>query len=115
MLYLDGRRGSLVPAVIALSNHPDAFGKIFNIGSDQEIEVISRAEKIKEITDSSSPIMSVPYEDAYEFGFEDMDRRVPNLSRIRQRTGYKPTKTLDEMLPAISAGLEKREHPVHSR
>lgn len=107
--------GDVVDALISLSQNRDAVGKVFNIGSDEEVAITVLAEKVKRITNSRSPIRFVPYEEAYESGFEDMPRRVPDLQRIRELTGYRPTKTLDEMLHAISTSLQKKAYTVHSR
>lgn len=100
--------GDVVNAMIALSEHPDAVGKVFNIGSDKEITILDLAEKVKKITGSPSPVKLIPYDEAYESGFEDMPRRIPNLQRIRQLIGYRPTKTLDEMLRAILVHSSKK-------
>ncbi|MFN0060025.1 MAG: NAD-dependent epimerase/dehydratase family protein [Planctomycetota bacterium] len=75
---------------IALSERAGTVGRIFNIGSDQEISIRALAELVQNVTDSSSPILQIPYESAYERGFEDMPRRVPDLTRIRQEIGYAP-------------------------
>ncbi len=93
--------GDVVGALIALSNHPEAVGKVFNIGNDEEVTILELAQKIKKITGSQSPIQMIPYDQAYEAGFEDMHRRIPSLDRIRQLVGFKPTKTLDQMLETI--------------
>lgn len=100
--------GDVVNAMIALSEHPDAVGRVFNIGADEEIKIIDLAHKVKQITGSRSPITLIPYDEAYESGFEDMPRRVPNLKRIRELIRYKPTKTLEGMLRAIVASSSKR-------
>lgn len=100
--------GDVVNAMIALSQHRDAVGKIFNVGADEEIKIIDLAHKVKEITGSLSPIKLTPYDEAYEPGFEDMPRRIPDLQRIRQLIGYKPSKTLDEMLRVIVDSSSKK-------
>jgi len=87
--------------MIALSEHPQAVGEIFNIGSTEEITIEELARKVKEITDSSSPIVYIPYEEAYEVGFEDMRRRVPNLSKIRNLIGYESEVGLEEILVRV--------------
>lgn len=93
--------GDVVNALIGLSDHPEAVGRVFNIGSDEEVTILELAQRIKKITGSQSSIRMIPYDQAYESGFEDMHRRIPNLDRIRQLIGYKPTKILDQMLDAI--------------
>ena len=97
--------GDVVHAMIALSQHPAAVGNVFNIGSDEEITILDLANKVKQLAGSASPIQLVPYHEAYESGFEDMPRRIPDLRRIRRLIGYKPTKSLDEMLLAMAASL----------
>lgn len=93
--------GDVVNAMIALGDHCEAVGRIFNIGNDEETTIIELATKVKKITGSQSPIKFVSYDEAYEYGFEDMPRRVPDLQRVRRIIGYKPTKTLGEMLTVI--------------
>ncbi len=100
--------GDVVNALIALSEHPEAVGRVFNIGSDEEVTILELAERIKKITNSQSLIKLVPYDQAYETGFEDMPRRVPDLRRIRQLIGYSQSKTLDEILGAVFESLEKQ-------
>lgn len=95
--------GDTVDAFIALSEHPRAVGKVFNIGSDQEITINALAERVRTITQSCSPIQHIPYDQAYEAGFEDMPRRLPDLRRIRELIGFKPSKTPDEILSEISS------------
>jgi nucleoside-diphosphate-sugar epimerase len=96
-----GYVGDVVNAVIALMNHPDAVGQIFNIGSDEEISIMDLAKKVKAIIDSQSEIVKIPYEEAYEQGFEDMARRVPDLSKIKKLIGYTPKVKLDEIITRV--------------
>jgi UDP-glucose 4-epimerase len=93
--------GDIVDALIALTEHPDAIGKVFNIGHDQEVTIRELAERVISLTHSRSSIQIIPYDQAYEAGFEDMHRRIPSLERIQKLIGYKPTKTLDQILEAI--------------
>lgn len=94
--------GDVVRALVVLVRHPDAVGRVFNIGSDEEVTILQLAERIQALTGSSSLIRRIPYEEAYAAGFEDMHRRIPCLDRIRKLIGYQPTtKTLDQMLQAI--------------
>jgi len=90
--------GDIVSAVLLLSGHPEAVGQVFNIGTDEEITIEGLAKKIKQLTTSSSPIVRVPYEKAYDGGFEDMKRRVPDLTKIKSLVDYSPTVSLDELL-----------------
>jgi UDP-glucose 4-epimerase len=99
--------GDVANALVALSDHPDAVGKVFNIGGEEEVTILELAERVRKITRSRSTIRIIPYDQAYESGFEDMHRRIPGLERIRQLIGYKPTKTLDQMLDAIVISQSK--------
>ncbi|MFC1678615.1 GDP-mannose 4,6-dehydratase [Elusimicrobiota bacterium] len=85
-------------AMTRLMEEPGAVGKVFNIGSQSEISIRDLAERIREAAGSSSEIVLVPYDKAYEVGFEDMSRRVPDLARIRALIGYEPTMSLDDII-----------------
>ena len=93
--------GDVVRAVVALIDEPGAVGQVFNIGNGQEITIGALAERIRTLTGSSSNIVRIPYEQAYEQGFEDMPRRVPDISKIRALVGYEPTVGLDEILSRV--------------
>lgn len=88
-------------ALIAVAEHPEAVGEVYNIGGDHEISMLELAEKIKHLTESASNIVFVPYDQAYEAGFEDMMRRVPDIAKIRALIGYSPKVKLDAMLASI--------------
>lgn len=91
----------VVTALIAIAEHPQAVGEVYNIGSDHEISMLELAERIKHLTESASNIVFVPYDEAYEAGFEDMMRRVPDIAKIRALIGYNPKVDLDAMLTSI--------------
>jgi UDP-glucose 4-epimerase len=93
--------GDVVSALIALMNEPRAVGQVFNIGNGREITIQDLAEKIRTMTGSASQIVQIPYDQAYESGFEDMPRRVPDIRKIGALVGYKPTVELDETLARI--------------
>jgi UDP-glucose 4-epimerase len=97
--------GDVIRAVVALINDPRAVGQVFNIGNGSEISIGDLALRIKAMTGSASPIVKVPYDQAYEAGFEDMPRRVPDISKIRALIGYEPTVELDEILTRVIASL----------
>jgi UDP-glucose 4-epimerase len=101
--------GDVVRGLIALIQEPQAVGQVFNIGSGQEISIAALADKIKGMTASASEIKLIPYEQAYESGFEDMPRRVPDISRIRGLVGYEPQVVLDDILRAVIADFEGRD------
>ncbi len=107
-VYGDGQQsrcftwvGDAVRAIIDLSLHPQAVGQVFNIGSEQEITIMDLARMVRDVARSSSEITLVPYDQAYEEGFEDMGRRVPDLSKIRNLTGYKPTVDLPNIVTQV--------------
>jgi len=91
----------VVPALFDLMNCEDAVGRVVNIGSDEEVSINHLAERIKELTGSTSQIIYIPYEKAYMEGFEDMVRRVPNINLAKKLIGFKPQYSLDETLKFI--------------
>jgi UDP-glucose 4-epimerase len=93
--------GDVVDALIALAQEPRAVGEVFNIGNTGEVTMHDLAEKVKAMTGSHSPIRLIPYDEAYEAGFEDMPRRVPDISKIRALIGYEPKLGLDEILRRV--------------
>jgi len=93
--------GDVVRAMVALIDEPRAVGQVFNIGNGNEITIRELAEKVKKMTGSGSEIIMVPYDQAYEAGFEDMPRRVPDIGRIHALVGYRPTVDLDETLTRV--------------
>jgi len=88
----------VAPALAGLLSTPKSFGKVFNVGSQEEISILDLARKVVEMTASKSEIKIIPYEEAYSGGFEDMQRRVPDLSRIHGLLGYEPKYSLDDIL-----------------
>jgi len=98
----------VVQGVFGLFENRSAEGRVFNVGSPEEISIMNLAERIKELTESTSEIQVVPYEVAYETGFEDMQRRRPDISRIRETTGWEPTRGLDQILEDVMADLRDR-------
>jgi UDP-glucose 4-epimerase len=91
----------VVRAIADLMSRDDVFGEVFNIGSDEEISIADLALRIKHMTASSSEIALIPYEEAYEEGFEDMFRRIPDTTKIQHLIGWKPTKSLDAILADV--------------
>ena len=87
-----------VHAMIRIATHPVSPGEIFNIGGKEEISILDLAQRTKTLLKSSSPITFVPYEEAYEAGFEDMKRRVPDISKIQTWVNYIPRFTIDNMI-----------------
>jgi UDP-glucose 4-epimerase len=95
-----------VRGVLGLVDEPTANGEVFNLGSDEETTIAELAQMVKELTASRSAIEFVPYERAYEEGFEDMRRRVPDLSKIRNTIGYEPQVRLAELLQRVVEHFE---------
>ncbi|MBI4832681.1 MAG: GDP-mannose 4,6-dehydratase, partial [Candidatus Lindowbacteria bacterium] len=97
----------IVEGTIALAEHPAAVGEIFNLGSMEPVTIEELAQKIITITDSSSPIHYIPYEQAYEKGFEDLRRRVPDTSKAKRVVGFEPKTSLDELLRKVIDYFER--------
>ncbi len=76
----------------------DAHGEVFNVGAQEEISILALADRVREMTGSDSEIHVIPYDEAYEEGFEDMPRRYPDISKIGAAIGWAPTRSLDEIL-----------------
>jgi UDP-glucose 4-epimerase len=93
--------GDVVGALMKLMVEPRAVGEVFNIGNTEEVTILGLAERVKALTGSASPIVTIPYDQAYEAGFEDMPRRVPDLAKIRQLIGYEPSVGLDEIIRRV--------------
>ncbi len=107
-VFGDGRQsrcfswvGDVVEALIDLAGHPSAVGQVFNLGHEREISIADLAALVKARTGSGSEIVYIPYDEAYEEGFEDMPRRVPDLSRVRELIGFEPTVSLEEIVDAV--------------
>ena len=99
--------GDVVDALMRLVDEPKAIGEVFNVGNGQEISILGLAEKIKEMTGSQSEIVKVPYDQAYGEGFEDMPRRVPDITKLQKFTGYEPKVQLTEILTRVIAHFQK--------
>ena len=114
-VYGDGRQtrcfgyvGDAVKSLMLLMDHPDTAGEIFNVGTTDEVSINHLAERILGLTGSSSKIVHVPYEQAYEAGFEDMPRRVPDTSKAARVIGFTPRTSLEDILRSVIA--ERRAH-----
>ena len=91
----------VVNALTRLMEEPKAEGDIFNIGNDHEITINELAEKVKAMTGSDSEIEHIPYEKAYGPGFEDMERRCPNIDKVKKLVGFKPERDLDAIVQDV--------------
>jgi UDP-glucose 4-epimerase len=97
----------VVDALTRLLDNPNCFGQVINVGNDQEVSIKGLAERAINLTGSKSAIEYVPYEKVYGDGFEDMQRRVPSLDKVKQLIGYQPTRTLDDIINDVSAEFTK--------
>jgi len=109
-VYGDGKQtrcfchvADVVGALMALAGYADAVGQVFNIGSDDEITIEYLAEQVKAILGSKSDIVHIPYDDAYEEGFEDMRRRAPDITKVRALTGFEPKNDLTAIIRDVAA------------
>jgi len=107
-VFGDGRQSrsfthvaDVVGALVKLVSEPKAIGQVINLGNTQEVTIQALAERVRELSGSTSPIKLVPYDEAYESGFEDMPRRVPDLSKAEAMIGYKTRFTLDDILTQV--------------
>jgi UDP-glucose 4-epimerase len=108
-----GYVGDVVGALVKLMDRDEAVGQVFNIGSNEEVSIMELARRVKEMTGSTSEIVTVPYDEAYEEGFEDMPRRVPDITKIGQLVGFRPTRTLDQILADVIAFQVDGAAPVN--
>lgn len=93
--------GDVAQGIVSLIDEPRAVGEIFNIGGEEEITIKDLASKVKAVTGSSSRIEYIPYSEAYQEGFEDMERRVPDISKIQTLVGYRNTRDTDAILAKV--------------
>ena len=93
--------GDVVDALVKLAGESKAVGDVFNIGSTNEVSIQDLAERVKKMTKSASPIVNVPYDVAYEAGFEDMPRRVPDITKIQSLVGFAPRMELEDIIRSV--------------
>jgi UDP-glucose 4-epimerase len=104
--------GDTVAALLKLLDAPDSVGQVFNIGSSEEISIEALAGLIKTKLNSSSPICYIPYDKAYEAGFEDMPRRVPSTVKIERYVGWQPSTSLDTTIDLIAEYFRQKQKPL---
>lgn len=109
-VYGDGKQtrcfgyvGDVVGALMKLMDKDEAIGQVFNIGSNEEVSILELAGRVKELTGSQSEIVFVPYDEAYEEGFEDMPRRIPDIGKVHALVGFQPEMKLDGILQKVIA------------
>jgi UDP-glucose 4-epimerase len=114
-VFGDGRQSrsfthvaDVVGALLKLVNEPKAIGQVINLGNTQEVTIQALAERVRELSGSDSPIKLVPYDEAYESGFEDMPRRVPDLTKVHGLIGYQPRHSLDDILNQVIDYFRRR-------
>ena len=93
--------GDVVDALVALASEPRAIGGVYNIGNTGEVTIADLAARVKEVTASTSAIQLIPYDEAYEAGFEDMPRRVPDITKLRELIGFAPKMALDDIIKTV--------------
>jgi UDP-glucose 4-epimerase len=98
-----GYVGDVVGALVKLMDHPGAVGEVYNIGSNEEVSILELANRVKQLTGSRSEIVFQPYRDAYGDDFEDMPRRIPDITKINQLVDFRPTRSLNEILESVIA------------
>lgn len=101
----------VVAALTALIGHPGAQGMVFNVGSDEEIAIGTLAERVRALAESDSEIRRIPYRDAWNEQFEDMERRVPDLTRVRALLGFRPPRTLNQIIGDVIAHARSEPAP----
>jgi UDP-glucose 4-epimerase len=99
----------VVRALLLLMEHPAATGQVFNVGSTEEISILDLAKLVKKLSGSDSEIRLVPYDEAYQPGFQDLHRRVPNIEKISKLTGFKPRVKLREIVAHV---IESKRHEM---
>ena len=104
-----------VRAVVGLLDCADAAGEVYNVGNTDEISINELAERVIERTGSDSDIVHVPYEEVYGPGFEDMKRRTPDLTKIRDAIGYEPRHSTDDILGSVIEYFENRDNTAAER
>ena len=114
-VYGDGQQtrcfcfvGDVVTGLLALMDHPDASGRAYNLGGTEEVSMEQLARKIVDVVGSSSTVRFIPYDEAYEEGFEDMQRRVPDTTRAHELVGFAPEVGLDEILQRVVDDQRRR-------
>lgn len=102
-----GHVADVVEGLTKLIENPACFGTVVNLGNNEEVSINELAKRAIDLTGSSSEIRYIPYDEVYGAGFEDMQRRVPNLEKAKRLIGYQPTRTLDDIINDVAADLRK--------
>lgn len=118
-VFGDGRQtrcfchvGDVVDAIVRLMDEPKAVGQVFNLGSDEEVSMNDLARRVIELTGSASTLQHISYEQAYGQKFDDLTRRVPDLTRINGSIGFRPRRGLDEIIRSVIRYARERSHSM---
>jgi UDP-glucose 4-epimerase len=122
LVHGDGRQtrcfchvSDVVRALVDLPRQQRAVGQVYNVGGTEEVSILDLARRVKQLTESRSELRLIPYDQAYAKGFEDMRRRAPATDKIYQLMGWRPTKSLDEILQLMVQHERAVGHPTHGR
>ena len=96
----------VVEALLNVMDHEECYGEVLNVGSQEELSIRELAQRVVDVTESESEIALIPYSEAYEDGFEDMHRRVPDIAKVEAMIGWRPTRTLDEIIADVAAAQQ---------
>jgi UDP-glucose 4-epimerase len=96
----------VVSALVSLMQGNEAYGEAVNVGSQEEVSILELADRVIELTGSSSEISLIPYAEAYEEGFEDMLRRIPDIAKVDRLIGWQPSQTLDDAIRDVARAFE---------
>lgn len=105
----------VVRALMGLMSSGSCFGEVYNVGNTQEVTMMELAERVRKVCGSDSEIVRIPYEQAYEQGFEDMQRRVPDVSKIHAAIGWQPTIGLDRILSDVAQSMRRDKEQAPAR
>jgi UDP-glucose 4-epimerase len=106
--------GDVVGALMNLMDNDNSVGEVFNVGSNQETTILDLAKRVKELAGSESEIVFVPYDEAYEEGFEDMPRRIPDIGKVNGLVGFRPEMNLDGILKSVIDFHSGQQSPTKS-
>lgn len=105
----------VIPSLVALLEDEGAHGTVYNLGSSEQVSMAELAAKVIAATGSTSTVVKIPYEQAYGPGFEDMQRRIPNCDKARDRIGFRPSRTLDDIIESVIAQQRGRESQIEGK
>jgi UDP-glucose 4-epimerase len=105
----------IVEALLTLVNRPESIGEIINLGNNQPISIMELAKLVKEIAESDSEIVTIPYSQAYHTGFEDMAHRIPDISQAQRLINFRPQKSMTAIITDILAWMKTEKKGVANR